>query len=158
MKMLGGVLIAAICLSAGPVLAGKKKEEAAPAAGGPACAANYKQDGNYIAGRRFSTWEVVPGVSPSVAFKRIYMEGVKSGLKVTSSDEKMGIIQFEQVNAGKSFTSEEMVNLPWSITVEAEGKGSKISITKTTPPAYSTGKDAQIKSMCMVVDAARGTK
>lgn len=153
MKILGSVLIAAVCMAAGPALAGKKEEAPAPAAG--SCAANYKQEGNYIAGRRFSTWEVVPGVSPSVAYKRIYMEGVKSGLKVTSSDEKMGIIQFEQANAGKSFTSDQIVNLPWSITIEAEGKGSKISITKTTPPAYSTGKDAQIKSMCAVVDAAR---
>lgn len=153
MKILGSVLIAAVCMAAGPALAGKKEE--APAGPPGSCTANFKQEGNYIAGRRFSTWEVVPGVSPSVAYKRIYMEGVKSGLKVTSSDEKMGIIQFETSNAGKSFTSDQIVNLPWSITIEAEGKGSKISVTKTTPPAYSTGKEAQIKSMCMVVDAAR---
>lgn len=162
MKLLGGVLIAAVCLTAGPVLAGKKKTEAAaepaaaaPVADGGGCTANFKQEGGYIAGRRFSTWEVVPGVTPAVAFKRIYMEGVKSGLKVTSSDEKMGILQFEQTNAGKSFTSDSIVNLPWSVSIEAEGKGVRISITKTTPPAYATGKDYQIKSMCAVVDAAR---
>jgi hypothetical protein len=155
MKILGGVLIATVCLTAGPVLAGKKKEDAAPAAPAGSCAANFKQEGNYIGGRRFSTWEVVPGVSQSVAFKRIYAEGVKAGLKVVSSDEKIGSLQFEQTNAGKSFTSEQMVNLPTNVFIEPEGKGVKITVTKTTPPAYSTGKDYQVKTMCMVVDAAR---
>ncbi len=164
MKILGCVLIAAVCMTAGPVLAKKKKEEAvepapaaptAAAAGQSNCTANYKQEGGYIMGRRFSTWDVVPGVTPAVAYKRIYMEGVKSGLKVSSSDEKMGAIVFEQMNAGSSFGSDQMLNIPWNVFIEAEGKGVKISVTKSTPPSYATSKDFQMKSMCAVIDAVR---
>jgi hypothetical protein len=165
MKILGSALIAVVCFTAGPVLAGKKKKEeaaepapaAAPAAGGTAdCVTNYKQEGNYIAGRRFSTSGFVPNVTTSVAYKRIYQEGVKSGLKLVSGDEKMGAIQFDQPNAGSSWGSTDQVSITWSVFLEAEGKGVRVSISKITPPAYATGKDFQIKSMCAVVDAAAG--
>jgi hypothetical protein len=166
MKILGGVLIAAaVCFTASPALAAKKKKEepvepapaAAPAAGGAGdCVANYKQEGNYIGGRRFSTSGFVPNVTTSVAYKRIYQEGVKSGLKLVSGDEKMGAIQFDQPNAGSSWGSTDQVSITWSVFIEAEGKGVKVSISKITPPAYATGKDFQMKSMCAVVDAAAG--
>ncbi len=162
MKILGCVLIAAVCMTTGSALAAKKKKEeaveaapAAAAAGQSGCTANYKQEGGYLMGRRFSTWDVVPGVTMAAAYKRIYMEGVKSGLKVSSSDEKMGAIVFEQANAGSSFGSDQMLNIPWNVFIEPEGKGVKISVTKSTPPAYATSKDFQLKSMCAVIDGAR---
>lgn len=155
MKTLGCVLIAAVCMTAGPALAGKKKDEAAAAADARGCVANYKQEGSFMSGRTFSTWDVVPGVSLSTAFKRIYTEGVKSGLKVSSSDEKMGSIVFEQANAGTTFGAQNMVSLPWNVFIEPEGKNVKVSVTKTTPASLSSTKEFQIKSMCAVIDAAR---
>jgi hypothetical protein len=160
MKILGCVLIAAVCLTAGPVLAGKKKEEAAaetPAAAGGAkgCVTNYSQQGSFMSGRTFNTWDIVQGVSVSTAFKRIYSEGVKSGLKVSSSDEKIGSIIFEQANAGSTFGAQTMVNLPWNVLIEPQGKNVKVSVTKTTPASLSATKEFQMKSMCAVIDAAR---
>jgi hypothetical protein len=49
----------------------------------------------------------------------------------------------------------QQVDLPWNVTVEEEGAGSKITVSKTTPGGYATSKDFQIKSMCAVIDAAR---
>ncbi len=121
----------------------------------PPCRVNYKQEGNLLSGRRFSTWDVVPNVSVETAFKRIYVEGTQSGLTVASSDKEMGVISFEQANAG-SILGKGTVSVPWNVSIDAEGTGVKIRVTKLTPPNYNTGKEFQMKSMCGVIDAARG--
>ena len=115
-----------------------------------ACETNYTKTGSFFAGRTFTTWDVVPNVTPADALKRIQIEGVKSGLKVASVDKDLGMLTLEQnvqFNGGQT-------TLPWNVLVEAEGKGSKITVTKTTPATYATGEDFQKKSMCAVIEAA----
>lgn len=145
--MIRSAIVLAAVLAAGATVAPATAAE-------QACKVNYKQEGSFFAGRRFSTWDVVVDVAPAVAFKRIYTEGVKSGLTVASSDKEMGIISFQQLNAGVT-SSGTQVNVPWNVTIEAEGKGSKITVSKTTPGGYSTSQDFQQTSMCAVIDAAR---
>lgn len=120
----------------------------------PPCITNYKEEGSFFAGRRFTTTDIVPGVKPDVAFKRIYIEGTKSGLTVAQSDKDIGILNFQQLNAGVTNTGAQ-VNLPWNVTIEEEGDGSRITVAKTTPGGYATSEDFQKKSMCGVIDAAR---
>ncbi len=120
----------------------------------PPCEDHYQQNGSFIAGRQFSTWDIVTDVPVSVAAKRITLEGVKAGLSVAHSDIDLGILAFSQANAGVTDTGQQ-VNLPWNVTMEAEGSGSKITVSKTTPGGYSTSQDFQIASMCAVIDAAR---
>jgi hypothetical protein len=120
----------------------------------PACKTNFKQEGKFMTGRSFTTWDTVPGVSVSTAYKRIYAEGTKSGLRVESSDEKAGVISFEQPNGGVDFTGAK-ATLPWNVVIEPQGKNVKITVTKTTPGGFSTSTDFQITSMCAVIDAAR---
>lgn len=120
----------------------------------PACKTNFKQEGKFMTGRSFTTWDTVAGVNVSAAYKRIYAEGTKSGLRVASSDEKAGVIAFEQPNGGVDLAGSK-VDLPWNVVIEAQGKNVKITVTKTTPGGYPTGKDFQITSMCAVIDAAR---
>lgn len=121
----------------------------------PACKTNFKQEGKFMTGRSFSTWDVVQGVNVSTAFKRIYTEGTKSGLRVASSDEKVGVISFEQPNGGVDLAGVK-ATLPWNVVIEAQGKKDvKITVTKTTPGGYATSQDFQITSMCAVIDAAR---
>lgn len=117
----------------------------------PQCETNYKKEGNFFSGRRFTTWGVV-GKPPADAFKLIYQEAVKSGLKVINADKDMGVLSLEQAEQldGKE------VSLPWNVLVEASGTGSKVTVTKTTPSGYATGEDYQIKSMCSVIDAGDG--
>jgi hypothetical protein len=119
----------------------------------PQCVANYKQGGNYLLGRQFSTWGVVP-VSPDVAFRRIVRAAVAAGLTLVSSDKDAGVLSFRQNNAGTSFTSDEQVSIPWNVVIAADGSGSKITVNKSTPPTYSASKDFEIKSMCSVIDSA----
>jgi hypothetical protein len=121
----------------------------------PACKTNFKQEGKFITGRSFTTWDVVPGVSVATAFKRIYSEGTKSGLRVVSSDQGAGAISFEQPNAGVDLAGAK-ATLPWNVVIEPQGKKDvKITVTKTTPGGYSTSTDFQITSMCAVIDAGR---
>lgn len=117
------------------------------AAAAEQCEANFKQEGSFFAGRRFSTWADVPAVSPAIAYKRIYVDVLKSGLKVTSADKEMGLIAAEQ----NEVLNNSPISLPWNIVIEQSGKGSKISVTKATPPTYATSQDFQIKSMCSVI-------
>ena len=125
------------------------------AAADPACKTNFKQDGELMTGRSFTTWDVVKGVSVSAAYKRIYTEGTKSGLRVASSDEKLGVMSFEQPNGGADLAGAK-ANLPWNVLIEPQGKKDvKITVTKTTPGGYPTSQNFQITSMCAVIDAAR---
>lgn len=123
----------------------------AVAADKPQCEQNYKKEGSYFAGRRFMTWGDV-SKPPAEAFKLVYQEAVKSGLKVASSDKDMGVLSLEQ----NQQLDGNQVTLPWNVLIEAQGKGSKVSVTKTTPSGYATGEDYQIKSMCAVIDSADG--
>lgn len=120
----------------------------------PACKTNFKQEGKFTTGRTFTTWDVVTGVNVSTAYKRIYAEGTKSGLRVASSDEKAGVISFEQPNGGVDITGAK-ATLPWNVVIEPQGKNVKITVTKTTPGGFSTSTDFQITSMCAVIDAGR---
>lgn len=130
---------------------------AAPAfAQDKACETNYKQEGGFMSGRRFSTFETLPDVKPDVAYKRIYQGGVKSGLTVALADKEMGVINFQQSGAGTTFGGNgQSVSIPWNVSIEEDGAGSRITVTKTTPPSYPTSADAQKTMMCGVVDEAR---
>jgi hypothetical protein len=120
----------------------------------PACKRNFKQEGEFMAGRSFTTWDTVPGVNVSTAFKRIYMEGTKSGLRVASSDENAGVISFEQPNGGADLAGAK-AGPTWNVLIEPQGKSAKITVTKTIPGGFPTSTDFQITSMCAVIDAAR---
>jgi len=136
------------------VLAAAGASSAAVAADKKPCVTNFTQEGRFMTGRRFSTWDSVPGVSVATAYKRIYSEGTKSGLQVASSDQRAGTIAFVQPNGGVDLAGSK-ATLPWNVVIEAQGKGVKITVTKTTPGGYSTSADFQKESMCAVIDAAR---
>jgi hypothetical protein len=121
------------------------------AAADPACKTNYTQEGGFLSGRTFSTWEVMPTVKPADAYKRIHAGGIKAGLRVSLADKEAGALSFEQT----STLRRQPINLPWNIVIEPEGKGSKVTVSKSTPSGYATSEDAQIGSMCAVIDSAR---
>lgn len=120
----------------------------------PPCESNFTEEGSFLMGRRFATHDVVPAAATGEAYKRITVAGMKSGLKVANADKELGIISFEQANAGVTNTGQQ-VNLPWNVTIEEAAGGSKISVSKTTPGGYATSTEFQIRSMCAVIDAAR---
>ena len=133
-------LAAALLAATGPALAETR-----------ACEANYQQSGNLVMGRQFSTWEILADVKPGEAFRRIQADGLKSGLRVGASDRESGVLSFEQTVTHRGMPA----NLPWNIVITAAGKGSKISVSKSTPGGYASSKESQMQSMCMVIGSAR---
>lgn len=115
------------------------------------CEANYKQEGSYLAGRRFSTWGDVEGTSVPAVFKKLYTEAVKSGLRIASADREMGLISAEQLTSD----GRAQIAIPWNIAIEKVATGTRVSVSKTTPPGYATGQEAQMKMMCSVITSAR---
>lgn len=121
-----------------------------------ACVTHYKQEGNFMLGRRFSTWGTVATPQPQ-AFKQIYRDAIKSGMKVVSSDKDVGALTLEQPNAGTTFGgNDDQVSLHWDILVEENGNGSKISVNNSTPPSYSVSKKHQMTLMCQIIASGAG--
>ena len=121
---------------------------------GPArrqCEANYSQEGGFIAGRTFSSWGEV-AVPMGTAYKRIYMEMMKAGLKISSSDKELGMLTGEQhVTVQGRPTA-----LPVNVVIEEAGAGAKVTVTKTTPSGYATSKGYQIEYLCQLIETAAG--
>lgn len=117
----------------------------------PGCKTNFTQEGGLLSGRTFTTWEVLPTVKPGDAFSRIQAGGIKAGLRVGAADKSAGILSFEQTGTLRRTP----INLPWNVVIAAEGKGSKITVSKSTPSGYASSKDSQLGSMCAVIDSAR---
>lgn len=126
----------------------------ASAEGEKQCEANYKKTGSFSAGQQFGTWESISDVTPELAFDRIYLKGTKGGLRVTKSDKAIGIIDFDQANAGTDLHG-KVVSVLWNVIIVPNGKGSKISVTKTVPAEYATSKSFQMQSMCQAIESAR---
>ena len=118
----------------------------------PGCEVNYKQEGSFLGGRRFSTSDVLAGVGKDDAFRRIYAELVKSGFKVGTSDKEMGTLTTEYV-ATHNNTS---IALPLNVVIEPAGTDIKVTVNKTTPGGYATSREFQIRQMCEVIAAAKG--
>ena len=118
------------------------------------CGVNYKQTGSFNTGQQFSTWVIIHDVSPEAAFERIYSKGAKGGLRATKSDKVMGIIEFDQANAGRDLQG-DVVSVLWNVSFVRDGDGVKISVTKTAPAEYVTSKSFQMQTMCQAIDSAR---
>lgn len=116
-----------------------------------ACEANYKQEGGFLTGRRFSTWGDVSGTSVAAVYKKLYTEAVKTGFRIASADKEMGLISAEQLTSnGKG-----QIAIPWNFAIEQVKTGTRVTVSKTTPPGYATGEDAERRMLCSVIDSAK---
>ena len=146
-----GFLLIAACGLGADVLA---EDSADAAATKPGCEVNYKQEGSFFGGRRFSTSDVMAGVGKDDAFRRIYAELVKSGFKVGNSDKEMGMLTTEYVATHNNAS----ITLPLNVVIEPAEKDIKVTVNKTTPGGYATSREFQIRQMCEVIAAAKGKK
>lgn len=114
------------------------------------CETNFSSAGSFFKGKVFKTWADVPGVDSVNAYKKVYLQVVKDGWKINSSDKELGIISAGQevsYGAGKS--------APLSITVEKIGEGnSKISIAYSISGGISAAEKDVIKSFCQTIASA----
>jgi len=139
MKLLNPFVAALALLASGPAFADIAQ-----------CDANYRQEGSFLTGRRFTTYGDVP-IAPAKVFKTLYAEVLKTGFRVAASDKDMGTINAEQLTSDGA----QPVTIPWNIIIEAKNGGSRITVAKSTPPGYATSEKAQHAMMCSVIDSAK---
>ena len=91
---------------------------------GADCAANFKMEGNFLAGKKYSTWTEYAAVSKADLFSRVVTNVAKDGWTINSSDKETGIISASStVSYGKGSVA------PLTIVIEPSGNGSKATAT-----------------------------
>jgi len=115
------------------------------------CKTNFTKEGGFLSGTTFKTWAEVEGVDSTEAFKKIYLQTVKDGWKITSSDKEMGIISAAQdVSYGNGKSA------PLNIVVEKlSANDSKIFITYSLSGGVKSPEKAVIESFCKTIGAAK---
>ena len=115
------------------------------------CRTNFTKEGSFFSGTTFKTWAEVEGVEPADAFKKVYLQTVKDGWKITSSDKEIGIISAAQdVSYGNGKSA------PLNIIVEKSStNGSKIFITYSLSGGVKSPEKAVIESFCKTISSAK---
>lgn len=108
------------------------------------CEKNFTVSGNFLKGREFKSFVVVPNVSQSVALKKVATALIKKGNQV-NVNESMGII-----TAGRRSASEN------TATVEPSGNGVKIDFVAAVAGGSATMiSEASIKQIfCEILESA----
>jgi hypothetical protein len=122
-------------------------------AAGTDCAGHFTIEGNFLSGKKYTTWAEFAAVSKADAYSRIYATIAKDGWNITSSDKDGGVISASQsVMGGKGATA------PMTIVVEAAaGGGSKATATFRIGGGQMT-KEASVKEkLCAYLRSASST-
>lgn len=114
---------------------------------GQACRDNYSQEGSFIKGRTFKSWQEYPALPTDKAFKKAYQKVLSDGFKIITADKEMGAISAQQNVTGSDKT------VPLNVLVEEAGKGSKVSLTFATSGGLAVGQEAVQGGMCDILEA-----
>lgn len=113
------------------------------AAGGADCADHFTAEGNFLTGKKFTTWADFSTVSKADLYTRIYSNLAKDGWQITSSDKDSGIISASQsVSFGKGSTA------PLTVVIETSGTGSKATATFRIGGGQSTKTETVKQKLC----------
>ncbi|HRO32842.1 MAG TPA: hypothetical protein PLQ03_05450 [Brevundimonas sp.] len=87
------------------------------------CEANFRSEGSFFSGRRYTTSQTFPAPAEAV-YRRAYAAMVQEGWAIRSSDREMMVISATtEVSFGSGKTA------PLNIIVEPTGDGSRVSMT-----------------------------
>ena len=139
-------LLAGLCVALGTVLSVGRADEVP---GAIDCQSHFTIEGNFLTGKKYSTWVVLPGVSKAEAYTRVYSSIAKDGWSIANADKDAGIISSSQgVSYGKGSQA------PMLITVEAAEKGSRVSVTFRTGGAQVAREESIRTKLCSYLGSA----
>ena len=115
------------------------------------CKDNFTSEGSFFTGTTYKTWAEIGGLTTAEAYKKVYVQTVKDGWKITNSDKDIGIISAAQeVSFGNGKSA------PLNIVVERGAPGStKISITFSLSGGLKSPESAVIESFCKLIGSAK---
>lgn len=118
------------------------------AANNSTCQSHFTSEGNFLTGRKYSTWLEFPTVSKADAYSRIYTSVAKDGWNIVSSDKGAGVLSAAQsVSFGKGSQA------PMSIVVETVRDGSKVTATFRIGGGQSTKEGTVRTKLCGYLEA-----
>lgn len=113
------------------------------------CMENFKSEGNFLSGKKYSTWAVVSGVSQDHAFQKAVAFTVANGFTVTSASKDAGVISAAQtVSYGQGKT------VPLGIVLQPDGGNLRISMNYATSGGVMSPDDAIKRHFCMTIASA----
>ncbi|MEA3177543.1 MAG: hypothetical protein QOI59_1066 [Gammaproteobacteria bacterium] len=131
---------AGLCMTLGIVLSVGRADEVPSAID---CQTHFTTEGNFLTGRKYSTWVLLPGTAKAVAYTRVYSSIAKDGWSIVNADKDAGIISAAQgVSYGRGSQA------PMTIVVEDDEKGSRVSVTFRTGGAQTAREETVRTKLC----------
>lgn len=113
------------------------------------CQSHFTTEGNFLTGKKFSTWVLLSGATKPDAYSRVYSRVANDGWIILSADRDAGIISAEQ---GVSYGRGSQV--PMTIIIEAAGKGSRVAVTFRTGGAQVVKEETIRTKLCSYLASA----
>jgi hypothetical protein len=113
------------------------------------CEAHFTTEGNFLTGRKYSTWIEIAGVVKPDAYSRLYASVAKDGWTIVNADKDAGVISAAQnVSYGKGSQA------PMVILVEDSGSGAKVTATFRIGGGQSAKEETIRTKLCGYLGAA----
>jgi hypothetical protein len=113
------------------------------------CQTHFTIEGNFLTGKKYSTWVLLSGVAKADAYARVYASVAKDGWSIVNADRSAGIISAAQgVSYGKGSQA------PMVIVVADSGKGSRVSVTFRTGGAQVAAEQTVRTKVCSYLVSA----
>ena len=113
------------------------------------CQSHFTIEGNFLTGKKFSTWVLLSGATKADAYSRVYSRVANDGWSILNADKDAGIISAAQgVLYGRGS------QVPMTIIVEAAGRGSRVAVTFRTGGAQMAKEDTIRTKLCSYLASA----
>lgn len=120
---------------------------------GEPCMDNFTADGNFVLGKTYATYAVLPGVSPARAFDAAAEFTTAHGFVIKASSRDAGTISAMQADAYARGRS-----VPLNIQIQQQGSNdTRIGINYIVSGAAFSPEDAIKRHFCMTIAAAAQT-
>lgn len=120
-----------------------------PAIASDPCLDNFSASGNFLVGKTYKTWAVVPGIRQQDAFQRAYAFTAENGFSILSSNKEAGII-----SAAQSVSYGQGKTVPLTLTFKSEADGIRIGLSYATSGGVMSPEDAIKNHFCLTIAAA----
>jgi len=124
---------------------------ASPAIASDPCLDNFSANGNFLVGKTYKTWAVVPGIRQQDAFQRAYAFTAENGFTIMSASKEEGVI-----SAAQSVSYGQGKTVPLTLTFKNEGDGIRIDLSYATSGGMMSPEDAIKNHFCQTIMAASG--
>jgi hypothetical protein len=113
------------------------------------CESNFSTQGSFLSGKRFSTSEVINGISEKDAYASLYKILAGDGYYIQSSNERLGVISaFQNVNLSDK-------KAPLNALVKGAGQDVEVSLTFVASGGVYTPEVGARNEFCRIISRVK---